>query len=63
LELEVDISEAQNLYFNKIYHRVGDILEDKKSVKFAQMILKIGARLNINTEFYWQKLDKVLVSV
>ncbi len=27
LELQIDISEAQNIYYNKIYHRIGDILE------------------------------------
>jgi alpha-amylase/alpha-mannosidase (GH57 family) len=63
LELEIDIAEAQNLYFNRVYHRVGDILDgcDKKEIRFVQMILKIGERLNINTDFYRQKLDKVLV--
>ncbi len=62
LEMEVDIAEAQNLYFNKVFHRTSEILETTKDIKFARMILRIGERLNINTEFYQQKLDKVLVS-
>ena len=65
LELQVDISEAQNIFFNKIYHRIGDILEAgvKKSAnrKFVEMLLDIGEKLNINTEFYRKKLDKALL--
>jgi hypothetical protein len=66
LELEVDISEAQNTYFAKIYHRIGDILEsDLKrpaNRKFLEMLLEIGEKLNINTEFYKRKADKLLIS-
>ena len=67
LELQVDIAEAQNTYFAKIYHRVGDILETGKLSKnstdrrFAEMLLDIGEKLNINTEFYQKKLDKLLL--
>ncbi|MDR1167567.1 MAG: DUF3536 domain-containing protein [Heliobacteriaceae bacterium] len=70
LELEVDIAEAQNTYFNKIYHRIGEILEivlseSKKSndMKFIESLLDIGKKLNINTEFYRRKLDKALMAV
>ena len=58
LELEVDISEAQNIYYAKIYHKIGDIIETAKASnrasdrKFVQMLLDIGIKLNINTEFY-----------
>lgn len=66
LELEVDISEAQNTYFSKIYHRIGDILEtDLKrptNRKILEMLLEIGEKLNINTEFYQRKADKILIS-
>lgn len=67
LELQVDISEAQNIYFAKIYHRIGDILEartlNKRSSnkRFVEMLLDIGENLNINTEFYRKKLDKLLL--
>lgn len=67
LELQVDISEAQNVYFAKIYHRIGDILQldeqEKKPAhkKFIEMLLDIGERLNINTEFYRKKVDKFLL--
>ena len=68
LELQIDISEAQNIYFSKIYHRVGDIIENgfannKKTNnrKFIEMLLQIGVDLNINTEFYQKKLDRLLL--
>lgn len=77
LELTVDISEAQNIYFNKIYHEIGEIIDnmsksgtsagasvsDKFSDKaFILILLEIGQKLNINTEFYRNMLDKALVS-
>ena len=72
LELNVDIAEAQNIYFNKIYHELGEIIPNinklNKSTnqaadkKFVLTLLEIGQKLNINTEFYRNLLDKVLVS-
>ncbi len=62
LELEIDISEAQNIYFNRIYHKIGDIIENylqtgrSKDKEFINMLLDIGTKLNINTEFYRNKL-------
>ena len=64
LELEIDISEAQNTYYTRIYHRIGEIIELSQKSKrasekrFAQMLLDIGDKLNINTDFYRTKLDK-----
>lgn len=68
LELEVDIAEAQNIYFNKIFHELGEIIEkmDRSSKSadknFIVMLLDIGQKLNVNTEFYRSMLDKALVS-
>ena len=66
LDLQIDISEAQNIYFSKIYHRIGDIIEaDMKKTsnrRFVEMLLQIGEKLNINTDFYKRKADKVLLS-
>lgn len=67
LELQVDIAESQNIYYTKIYHRIGDVLENttgskrSSNKKFIEMLLDIGAKLNINTEFYRKKLDKLLL--
>ena len=64
LELEVDISEAQNIFFSKIYLNIGEIIESSKNSnrksdrRFVEMLLDIGAKLNINTEFYRAKLVK-----
>lgn len=62
LELEVDIAEAQNLYFAKIYSHISEILEMSKTSKrkndkhLVEMLLDIGEKLNINTDFYRTKL-------
>lgn len=65
LELHVDIAEAQNTYFAKIYHKIGDIIDAGikrgNNRKLVDMLLDIGEKLNINTEFYRKKLDKVLL--
>lgn len=67
LELQIDISEAQNIYFNKIYHRIGDIIENntesprEKDIKFIKLLLTIGEDLNINVDFYKVKLAKLNV--
>lgn len=68
LELNVDITESQNIYFNKIFHELGSIIEkmNKKSqtsdAKFISILLDIGQKLNINTDFYKNMLDKALIS-
>lgn len=71
LELSVDIAEAQNIYFNKIYHELGDIIDNMKKPRvkgassdrsFVLILLEIGQKLNINTDFYKTMLDKALLS-
>ena len=67
LELEIDIAEAQNTYYTRIFHRIGEIIELSQKSKrasekrFAQMLLDIGDKLNINTDFYRNMLDKITV--
>ena len=56
LELEIDISEAQNIYFSKIFHKIGYLIEDEREREFVSMLLEIGTKLNINTEFYKMKM-------
>lgn len=69
LELNIDITEAQNIYFNKIYHRIGDIIENsnselsEKDINFINLLLTIGDKLNINVDFYRMKLDKLTANV
>ena len=65
LDLNIDISEAQNVYFNKIYHRIGDVIETIKETNrtkdrdFVNLLLQIGSKLNINTEFYKIRFAKM----
>lgn len=62
LDLEIDISEAQNIYFNRIYYKIGNIIDNyakngrNKDKEFITMLIDIGTKLNINTEFYKNKL-------
>ena len=66
LDLQIDIAEAQNIYYNKIYHRIGDIIENnmetkkEKDMLFIEHLLSIGTRLNINVDFYSSKLNKII---
>ncbi len=60
LELEIDLKEAQNMYFNKVYTRIIDVLDaptQTRDKKFIQLLLDIGSKLNINTEFYKAKIE------
>ena len=66
MDLEIDISEAQNTYYTRIYHRIGEIIEVGKKSKrnserhFIQRLLDIGDRLNINTDFYRTIVEREL---
>ncbi|MBQ7450493.1 DUF3536 domain-containing protein [bacterium] len=59
LQLNVDISEAQSIYYSKIYHYLGEFIEEIENKselihdkKFLFRILELGEKLNINTDFY-----------
>lgn len=67
LQLYVDISEAQSIYFTKIYHYLGEFIEeiqDKPQAitneKFLFQILELGAKLNINVDFYKSLVIKAI---
>ena len=68
LDLKVEIKEAQNIYFSRIFHEVGEYIDNITDIKnetdreFVDMLLEIGRRLNINTEFYKNKMDKAMLS-
>jgi len=68
LELDIDIAESQNIYFNKIFSQLKRVIENMNKSsnstdkKFIIMLLDIGQKLNINTDFYKTMLDKALVS-
>ena len=59
LELSVDMTEAQNTYFTKIYTQVDDFIKETNSRdniiearKFLSNVLEVGQRLNINVDHY-----------
>lgn len=59
LEVCVDISEAQNIYFNRVFCKFSEIIDEsserfnfKDDRNFLLSVLKLGDNLNINTEFY-----------
>ena len=66
LELRIDTSEAQNTYFNKIHEILEEVvsnideLKDEYDRKFVLLLLELGNKLNINTDFYKQTFDKVM---
>ena len=65
--MKVEISEAQNIYFSKIFIQMGDILEDfekshtERDKEFLEILFSIGSKLNINTEFFKTKFTKILL--
>ena len=69
LELSIDISKAQNIYYTKIFHRIGDIVENntvsprEKDLQFIKLLLDIGEKLYINVDFYRMKLDKLEMNI
>jgi len=67
LELKIDIEEAQNIYYGRLFHRVGNVLENNldtpksKDIKFIDLLLLIGSKLNINVDFYKLKVDRLKI--
>ena len=67
LHLKVDIAEAQNMYFNKIYMKftklLDSVLESNDNIEevrdFLFSLLVLGEYLNINTEFYKSSILKL----
>ena len=68
LDLNVEIAEAQNIYFAKIIKHFDEIIEDinrnsKPSERnFVIAILEIGKKLNFNIEFYQNLFDRAILS-
>ena len=66
LELRIDTSESQNTYFNKIHEILEEVvsniddLKDEYDRKFVLLLLELGNKLNINTDFYKDTFDKVM---
>ncbi len=67
LDLKIDISEAQNMYFNKIYTKftklVDTISQNESDINelrdYLFSLLILGEYLNINTDFYKSSILKL----
>ena len=67
LDLKIDISEAQNMYFNKIYTKFTKLLDDVVKLNnnmdevrdYLFSLLILGEYLNINTDFYKSSILKL----
>ena len=67
LDLKIDISEAQNMYFNKIYAKFTTLLDNASKLntnmeeirEYLFSLLVLGEYLNINTEFYKSSILKL----
>ena len=65
LEIDVNISEMQSIYFSKIYSKINELIcelntsetkdEDRK---FVYLLLEIGKKLNVDINFYQELLLK-----
>lgn len=66
LELRIDTSESQNTYFSKIHEILDDVASGEEEVnsdydrKFVLLLLDLGSKLNINTDFYKETFDKLM---
>ncbi len=70
LGLNVEIKVAQNIYFEKIYRKINVLIEHLENSKskdkdrqIALMLLEVGKKLNINTDFYRPHIDKASLPI
>ena len=70
LQINVEIKVAQNIYFEKIYSKINILIEHLETSQtkdndrqIALMLLEVGKKLNINTDFYRPHIDKASLPV
>ena len=69
LDISPDISEAQNTYFNKVYSKFSYLITKSSSdslidtERFLFDVLKLGDKLNFNTDFYRNIVSKAAQKV
>lgn len=70
LDLKLDFSEAQNIYFSNIYSKIPKLIDDLNKSddmagdkKFISAILKLGEKLNFTVEEYVSILNKATAHI
>ena len=64
LDMNVDISDAQNLFYTKAVTRFIDMIDNvhtSSDMELMKMLFDIAERLNINVEFYQAKFNKTVL--
>ena len=64
LEINVNLSEAQNIYYSKIVCVFDTLLEDmtrQGDRDFILLLFDIAKRLNLNIDSYKAKFDKAIL--
>lgn len=64
LDLRVDISDAQNLFYSRVVSKFNDLIDNVNSHSDANMVellFDIAKRLNINIDFFKAKFDKTVL--
>ncbi|MBR3889263.1 hypothetical protein IKJ53_01985, partial [bacterium] len=65
LEIVVDISNAQNLFYTRIMSQLNDLIDTmscQADRNLIEQLFSIAKRLNINIGFYQAKFDKALLT-
>ncbi|MCD8378355.1 MAG: DUF3536 domain-containing protein [Candidatus Gastranaerophilales bacterium] len=65
LDIEVDKSEAQNLFFSKVVSKFDDMIENTNctsDVNLMRQLFDIAKRLNINIDDYMSKFDRSVLT-
>ena len=66
LDINPDITEAQNIYYNRMKELLDEFAEENSAArddydrKFILLLFDLGVRLNINTDFYKDKFDTLM---
>ena len=64
LEITVDISDAQNLFYTKVVSKFFDMIENvscQSDMTLIEQLFGIANRLNINVDFYKAKFNKTVL--
>ena len=64
LDISIDISDAQNLFYTKAVSRFSELIDNissKSDAELVELLFDIAQRLNINVDFYVAKFNKTVL--